>query len=184
MRHQLKIVGMEDKMDAALGRQPRPGDFGYPSWSLRSPNTRALGRINVLARRIKSSGSGDQYALGIWGKERAELMDPQVKDKILGRPRAKEWTNWSQPDPSLHEVRQKFGATVSDEELILRFFAGDDAVNALPNDGRPREYLDGTQSLVKLIEQLSKRKDSNQIYIKRPGFSVRMERRATGTADV
>ena len=124
-----------------------------------------------------------QYALGIWGKEGAELMDPQVKDKILARPRAREWTNWSQPDPSLHEVRQKFGATVSDEELILRFFAGDDAVNALPNDGRPREYLDGTQPLVKLIEQLSKRKDSKQIYIKRPGFSVRMERRSVAAGD-
>ena len=44
----------------------------------------------------------------------------------------------TQPDPSLREVRQKFGANVSDEELILRFFAGDDAVNALPNDGKPQ----------------------------------------------
>jgi hypothetical protein len=65
----------------------------------------------------------------------------------------------------------------------LRFFAGDDAVNALPDGGRPREYLDGTRPLVKLIEQLSKRKDANQIYIKRSGFSVRMERRSAGAAD-
>ena len=105
-------------------------------------------------------------------------MDPEVKDKILGRPRAKEWSQWRQPDPSLHEVRQKFGANVSDEELILRFFAGDDSVNALSNNGKPREYLDGTQPLVKLIEQLTKREGSNQIYIKRPGFSVRLEKRA------
>ena len=35
-----------------------------------------------------------------------------------------------------------------------------------------------TQPLVKLIEQLIKRKDSNQIYIKRPDFSVRLEKRA------
>jgi hypothetical protein len=64
----------------------------------------------------------------------------------------------------------------------LRFFAGDDAVDALPDGGKPREYLDGTQPLVKLIEQLSKKKDSNQIYIKRPGFSVRLEKRG-GAAD-
>jgi oxaloacetate decarboxylase alpha subunit len=124
-----------------------------------------------------------QYALGIWGKEGAELMDPQVKDKILSRPRAREWTNWAQPDPSLHEMRQKFGANVSDEELILRFFAGDDAVDAMPDGGRPRGYLDGTQPLVKLIEQLTKRKGSNQIYIKRTGFSVKMGKRAMETAD-
>jgi len=49
----------------------------------------------------------------------------------------------------------------------------------LPDGGKPREYLDGTQPLVKLIEQLSKRKDSNQIYIKRPGFAVRLEKRTT-----
>jgi oxaloacetate decarboxylase alpha subunit len=119
-----------------------------------------------------------QYALGIWGKEGAELMDPQVKDKILSRPRAQEWTHWEQPQPSLHEIRQRFGANIADEELILRFFAGNDSVNALSNDGIQRDYLDGCQPLVKLIEQLSKRKDSNQIYIKRPGFSVRLEKRA------
>jgi len=187
MRHQLKIVGMEDKMDAALEEAAHVRkDFGYPI--MVTPLSQYVGTqaaINVmLGERYKEvPDQVIQYALGIWGKEGAELMDPQVKDKILGRPRAKEWTNWSQPDPSLREVRQKFGATVSDEELILRFFAGDDAVNALPDGGRPREYLNGTQPLVKLIEQLSKRKDSNQIYIKRPGFSVRMERRSAGAAD-
>ena len=111
-----------------------------------------------------------------------EVMDPNVRDKILSRPRAKEWTTWEQPDSTLQEVRRKFGANISDEELILRFYAGDQYVDALQNDGRPREYLDGNQPLVKLIEQLSKRKDSNQIYIKRPGFSVRMEKRAAEAA--
>jgi oxaloacetate decarboxylase alpha subunit len=103
-----------------------------------------------------------QYALGIWGKEGAELMDPQVKDKILSRPRAREWTRWEQPDPSLHEVRQRFGANVSDEELILRFFA-DDAVDALPDGGKPREYLTDTTT-VKLIEQLIRKRIPPDLY--------------------
>jgi hypothetical protein len=51
-------------------------------------------------------------------------------------------------------------------------------VKALPDDGKPREYLDATQPLVKLIEQLAKRKGSNQVFIRQPGFTVRMERRA------
>jgi oxaloacetate decarboxylase alpha subunit len=115
--------------------------------------------------------------LGIWGQEAVEVMDANVRDKILSRPRAKEWTKWEQPDPSLREVRQKLGATISDEELILRFYAGKDYVDALPDGGKPREYLDGNQPLVKLIEQLSRRKESNQIYIKRPGLSIRLEKR-------
>ena len=84
-----------------------------------------------------------QYALGFWGKEAVEVMDPDVRDKILSRPRAKEWTHWEQPEPTLNEVRQKLGVHLSDEELILRFFAGDDYVNALPDGGKPREYLNG-----------------------------------------
>jgi oxaloacetate decarboxylase alpha subunit len=182
MRHQLKIVGMENKMEAALEEAARVrAEFGYPI--MVTPLSQYVGTqaaINVmLGERYKEvPDQVIQYALGIWGKEGAELMDPQVKDKILSRPRAKEWTHWEQPQPSLHQIRQRLGANISDEELILRFFAGNDSVNALSSDGAQRDYLDGSRPLVKLIEQLSKRKDSNQIYIKRPGFSVRLEKRA------
>jgi oxaloacetate decarboxylase alpha subunit len=181
MRHQLKIVGLEDKMEAALVEAARVrADFGYPI--MVTPLSQYVGTqaaINViLGERYKEvPDQVIQYALGIWGKEGAEFMDPQVKDKILSRPRAKEWSAWEQPDPSLHEIRQKFGAHVSDEDLILRFFAGDESVNALPNGGKPRDYLDGNQPLLKLIEELSKRKNS-RIYISKPGFSIRMEKRS------
>jgi len=183
MRHQLKIVGLEHKMEEALEEAAHVRkDFGYPI--MVTPLSQYVGTqaaINViLGERYKEvPDQVIQYALGIWGKEGAELMDPQVKDKILSRSRAKEWTHWEQPEPSLHEVRQKLGATISDEELILRFFAGSDYVDALPNGGKPREYLDATQPLVKLVEELAKRKDTNQVYIQRPNFSVRMEKRAT-----
>jgi oxaloacetate decarboxylase alpha subunit len=181
MRHQLKMVGMEHKMEAALEEAAHVRkDFGYPI--MVTPLSQYVGTqaaINVLlGERYKEvPDQVIQYALGIWGKEAVEVMDPNVRDKILSRPRAKEWTQWEQPEPTLHQVRQRLGVHLSDEELILRFFAGDDYVDALPDGGKPRDYLNGDQSLVKLIEQLSKRKGANQIYIKRPGFSVRMEKR-------
>jgi oxaloacetate decarboxylase alpha subunit len=181
MRHQLKIVGMEDKMDEALEESAHVRkDFGYPI--MVTPLSQYVGTqaaINViLGERYKEvPDQVIQYALGIWGKEGAELMDPQVKDKILSRPRAKEWTKWEQPDPSLHEIRQKFGANISDEELILRFYAGDDYVNALPDGGKPRVYLDGNQPLITLIEQLAKNNESHQVYIKRPDFFIKMEKK-------
>ena len=53
----------------------------------------------------------------------------------------------------------------------MHYFAGEDYVKALPDHGKPREYIDATQPLVKIIEQLAKRKDSNQVYIKQPGFT-------------
>jgi oxaloacetate decarboxylase alpha subunit len=182
MRHQLKIVGLEHKMEAALEEAGRVrAEFGYPI--MVTPLSQYVGTqaaINVIVgeRYREVPDQVIQYALGIWGKEGAELMDPQVKDKILNRPRAREWTRWEQPEPTLHEVRQKYGVHLSDEDLILRYFAGEDYVQKLENDGKPKEYLDATQPLVKLIEQVAKRKESSRVYIKRPGFTVRMERRA------
>jgi len=182
MRHQMKIVGMEHKMEAALeesGHVRR--EFGYPI--MVTPLSQYVGTqaaINVIVgeRYKEVPDQVIQYALGIWGKEGADLMDPDVKDKILSRPRAKEWVQWEQPQPSLREIRQKYGANVSDEELIMRYFAGDDYVDALPDGGKPREYLDGTQPLVKLIERLANRKGANRVYINRPSFSIRMEKRS------
>ena len=186
MRHQLKIVGLEHKMEAALEESGRVrAEFGYPI--MVTPLSQFVGTqaaINVIVgeRYKEVPDQVIQYALGIWGKEGAELMDAKVKDKILNRPRAQDWTHWEQPDPTLHEIRQKFGANISDEELIVRYYAGEDYVKALPEGGKPREYLDATQPLVKIIEQISKRKDSNQVYIKQPGFTIRMEKRSSTSA--
>lgn len=185
MRHQLKIVGLEHKMEAALEEAGRVrAEFGYPI--MVTPLSQYVGTqaaINVIVgeRYREVPDQVIQYALGIWGKEGAELMDPQVKDKILSRPRAREWKQWEQPEPTLHEVRQKYGVHLSDEELILHYFAGEDYVKALPNGGRPREYLNASQPLVNLIEQISKRKESNQVFIQQPGFTVKMERRVSSS---
>jgi oxaloacetate decarboxylase alpha subunit len=103
-------------------------------------------------------------------------MDAHVKDKILGRPRAKEWQNWAPPDLSLDEVRRKFGVSVSDEELVLRVIAGDAAVNAMLAAGAHKEYLSVTQPLVRIIGELGKRKDCRQVFIEKKGFRLRLEK--------
>ena len=185
MRHQLKIVGLEHKMDEALEECGRVrAEFGYPI--MVTPLSQFVGTqaaINVIVgeRYKEVPDQVIQYALGIWGKEAVEVMDPNVRDKILSRPRAKEWTRWEQPEPTLHEIRQKYGANISDEDLSLRYYAGEDYVKALPNNGQPREYLDATKPLVKIIEDLAKRKESNQVYIRQPGFTIRMEKRPNTT---
>lgn len=181
MRHQLKIIGLENKMEAALEEAGRVrAEFGYPI--MVTPLSQYVGTqaaINVVVgeRYKEVPDQVIQYALGLWGKEAIEVMDKEIRDKILNRPRAKEWTEWQQPEPTLKEIRQKYGVNLSDEDLILNYFAGEDYVKALPNGGKPREYLDATQPLVKIIEQLSKRKESNQVYIKQPGFTIKMAKR-------
>jgi len=183
MRHQLKLVGMEHKMEAALEEfgQVRK-DFGYPI--IVTPLAQFVGTqaaINVIVgERYKVVPDQIiQYALGFWGKEAPEVMDADIKDRILSRAGAREWTKWEPPEPSLQEVRRKYGAHLSDEELILRYYAGGECVAVLPKGGQPREYLDAGQPLVKIIEQLAKRKETTQVYIKRPDFSLTMARRTT-----
>jgi oxaloacetate decarboxylase alpha subunit len=105
-------------------------------------------------------------------------MDPDVKDKILSRSRAKDWQAWEPPQPSLTEVRRKFGGpSVSDEELLLRVYAGKDAVKAMNAAGSPREQLNGTQPLMRLIEELGRKKDCSHVFISRPGFSLTLGKR-------
>jgi len=182
LRHQLRLLGKEDKLAETLEEAARVrADFGYPIMvTPLSQFVVSQAAINVIVgeRYKEVTDQVIQYALGHWGKDAPALLDANVKDKILNRARANDWRGWQLPDLSLHEVRQKFGASVSDEELLLRVYAGTDAVNALPNATAPKAQLDGKQSLLQLIEQLSKKKDCNQVYIRKSGFSLTLGKTA------
>ena len=185
-RHQLGLVGMLDKLPAALEEAARVrAEWGYPI--MVTPLSQFVGTqaaINIImGERYKQvTDQSIQYAHGIWGREGAELMDPDVKDRILGRPRAKDWEGWQQPDPSLKEVRAQLGSSsMSDEELILRVFAGDEAMEALETAGQPREYLSARQPLVRLINELTKQTEYTQVYIRKPGFSLSLGKAAAAS---
>jgi oxaloacetate decarboxylase alpha subunit len=105
-------------------------------------------------------------------------MDPNVKAKILDRPRAKEWAKWQPDEPSADDMRQRLDAVgTSDEELLLRWIVGKEDIDAMRANPRPLEYLNAEQPLVNLLQELSKRSDCSQIHVQRPGFSVTLERR-------
>lgn len=182
LRHQLRLVGMGDKLEATLEEAARVrAEFGYPI--MVTPLAQFVGSqaaINVIVgKRYKEvTDQTIQYALGHWGKEGALLMNPDVKDKILSRSRAKDWAAWEPPEPSLQEVRRKFGGPgVSDEELVLRVITGADSVKTMLAAGAPREYLSATQPLVTLIGELSKQSDYHQIHIQKGELSLRLEKK-------
>jgi oxaloacetate decarboxylase (Na+ extruding) subunit alpha len=182
LRHQLRLVGKEDKLAETLDEAARVrADFGYPIMvTPLSQFVVSQAAINVIVgeRYKEVTDQVIQYALGLWGQEAPSLMDPEAKDKILNRSRAKDWQGWEPPEPSLEEVRRKFGGpSVSDEELLLRVYAGEDAVRAMNTAGAPREHLNGTQPLIRLIEELSKKRNCNQVFISQPEFSVTLGKR-------
>jgi oxaloacetate decarboxylase alpha subunit len=181
LRFQLRKVGMESKIDQALEETMRVrAELGYPI--MVTPLSQFVGSqaaINVIVgeRYKEVTDQIIQYALGYWGKEGAELMAPEVKAKILDRPRAKEWAVWQPPEPSVAELRKKMKAEhVSDEEFLLRWNLNVEEIEAMRAAGAPKEYLTSRQPLVNLVEALSKRKDFRQIVIQKGDIAISLQR--------
>ncbi len=183
LRHQLKMLGQEDQMQAVLDEivQVR-AELGYPI--MVTPFAQFVGSqaaINVMTgeRYKEVTDQVIQYALGLWGKEGAEYMEPEVKAKVLDRPRARELEKFEVPNPSLQEVRRQYGGpNLSDEELLLRFYAGPEFVDALKNAPPRKEYLDAKKPLVKLVEELANRRGPLHVYIRRDNFTLSAGRRS------
>jgi oxaloacetate decarboxylase alpha subunit len=136
--------------------------------------------INVIVgkRYEQVTDQAIEYAMGIWGKEGAAYMDPNVKDKILSRPRAKEIAERPHPTDSLNDLRRKYGGPgVSDEDIILRFFSSKEDVDRMRAAGPARSYTTERNPLVDLVENLSKKGERSSVFIQRPGFSLRLQRR-------
>ncbi|MBI2530928.1 MAG: biotin carboxyl carrier protein [Deltaproteobacteria bacterium] len=181
LRFQLRKVGMEHKIDQALEETMRVrAELGYPI--MVTPLSQFVGSqaaINVIVgeRYKEVTDQIIQYALGYWGREGADLMDPEVKAKILDRPRAKEWAERPPPEPTVQELRKKMNAeSVSDEEFLLRWNLNVDEIATMRAAGAPKEYLTARQPLVNLLDALSKRKDYRQIVIQKGEMVVSLTR--------
>ena len=95
LRHQLRTMGMENRLQETLEEAGRVrADFGYPI--MVTPLAQFVGSqaaINMITgeRYKEVTDQSIQYALGHWGKEAPTVMDANIKDKILNRPRAEDW---------------------------------------------------------------------------------------------
>jgi oxaloacetate decarboxylase (Na+ extruding) subunit alpha len=183
LRHQLRKVGLEQKIDQALEETMQVrAELGYPI--MVTPLSQFVGSqaaINVIVgeRYKEVTDQIIQYALGYWGREGAELMEPGVKAKILDRPRAKEWAQRQPPEPTVQELRKKMNAEgVSDEEFLLRWNLNVDEIETMRAAGPPKEYLTARQPLVNLIDALSKRNDYSQIVIQKGATVISLQKGA------
>jgi oxaloacetate decarboxylase alpha subunit len=181
LRHQLRKVGMEKKIDQALEETMQVrAELGYPI--MVTPLSQFVGSqaaINVIVgeRYKEVTDQIIQYALGYWGREGAELMEPAVKAKILDRPRAKEWAQRQPPEPTVQELRKKMNAEgVSDEEFLLRWNLNVDEIETMRAAGAPKEYITARQPLVNLIDALSKRNDYRRIVIQKGATVISLQK--------
>src|SRR5690606_8331085 len=103
------------------------------------------------------------FADGAYGEDSGYMwMDPNLKDRFLSLPRAKELKaelEKSDEDVSVETIRQQIGGPgVSDEELVLRYMLkGEQEINAMRSKIAARS-LTTAQPLHQLLKELSKTK--------------------------
>ena len=181
-RFQLAAIGKLDQLNAVLEEVARVrAEFGYPI--MVTPYSQFVGvqaAINVIVGERYKEVTDEilLYALGFWGEEEAQSIEFNLRDRLLSRPRAKELAQWLPPQTSLKDFRKKFGgAGVSDDEAILRYFAGEESLAAMKAAGPGREFTSAATPLLALIETLALRKNSQQIFIRRGNLTVHLEQR-------
>ncbi len=178
LRYQLRLLGMEDRFEETLEEAGRVrAEFGYPIMVTplsQFVGTQAAFNVIVSERYREVPDEVIQLALGFWGKEPVTDMDQEVRAKILDRPRAREWERWEQPQPSLAEIRREYGAHISDEEIVLRYYAGEDGLRVMGKSSSPEEYLSARHPLVKLVESLVQKRDLKHIFVQNGPLSISM----------
>ena len=177
---QLAKVGMEDRLADTLEETVRVrAELGYPI--MVTPLSQFVGSqaaINVIAgaRYREVTDQVIEYALGHYGETATRAMDPDIRRRILERRRADELRR--REEPTLDALRERFGGKgVEDEEMMLRWLFGADAVEAQRRAGPPRPYASGRHPVVELVDRLARRGDRALIAVDRPGLSLRLERR-------
>jgi len=181
-RFQLANIGKLDRLNAVLEEAARVrAELGYPI--MVTPYSQFVGvqaAINVIVGERYKEVTDEMflYALGFWGEEEAQSIEPNLRDRLLGRPRAKELARLKAPETSLKEFKEKYGgAGVADDEAMLRYFAGAESVAAMDAAGRGRDFTSTKMPLLALIETLAGRKESRQIFIRKGNLTVRLEQR-------
>jgi oxaloacetate decarboxylase alpha subunit len=116
-----------------------------------------------------------RYAIGRFGRPNVPIA-PEVRERIESLPRTRE-LRAEAPMAELKELRARFGARLSDEELLLRATmpAGQvDAMLAAPP--APRRHEPGSQPVMALIGRLLARTDLTHISVRKPGFRLELRR--------
>jgi oxaloacetate decarboxylase (Na+ extruding) subunit alpha len=180
LRYQLEILGLGDRFEETLEEAARVrAEFGYPIMVTplsQFVGTQATFNVVVGERYKEVPDEVIQLALGFWGKEPVTDMDQQVRAKILDRRRARDWEGWEQPQPSLAEIRREYGEHISDEEIVLRFYAGDDGLRVMGKASPPEEYMSTRHPVVELVDKLVQKQDLKHIFVQTGELSISLRK--------
>lgn len=171
LRHHLTQMGVVDRLREVLAEVGRVrAELGYPI--MVTPFSQFVctqATLNVLSgeRYRQVPDEVIQLVMGHWGKEAAQDVDPDVRDRILNAPRARHFRAWTPPETSVEEARQRLGGPgVTDDELVLRLISPLADVEAMHAAGPARMYSVTETPMEKLVAELLKRTEFQQISIR------------------
>jgi oxaloacetate decarboxylase alpha subunit len=177
LRRQLAELGLSEKFDAVLAEVSRVrAELGYPIMVTPFPQMvcgQALYNVIGPERYGNVSDQAINYVLGRFGRPTAPV-DPQVQDRILSRPRARQIM--SEPPPaSPSELRKKLPAGITDEEFLLRATMPADEVDAMVAAGpAKRHYNPDLKPVLDLLGGLGGRPAVSGLLIAKPGFQLQL----------
>jgi oxaloacetate decarboxylase alpha subunit len=163
MRRQLQEIRRPELFDESIEEIGRVrADFGYPI--VVTPYAQFLvtqAVMNVISLR----GGGERYAnvpdeivryfLGHFGRPPAP-PDPGVADRVLSLPRAAELRTVR--PLGLDGARERFGAGIPDEELLLRLTMPAEQVDGMLRGAPPEPPVARRAPLVTLLRELERRR--------------------------
>jgi oxaloacetate decarboxylase alpha subunit len=139
--------------------------------------TQAVMNVTNRERYAVIPDEAIRYALGRFGKPNVPI-DSKVMERIDALPRTQELR--AEPAmASVAELRQRLGASLSDEELLLRATMPGGQVDAmLAAPAAARHYNPEVRPIYSLLEQLGGHKDLAHVAISKPGFRLELRRGA------
>lgn len=186
LAHQLAELRLEHRLDEVLEEVVRvQAELGYPI--MITPYSQF-----VVTQAAINVASGKRYgavidpvilfAMGTFGEDSGfAWMDPNLKDRVLGLPRARELGQNVAAEATIEGIRRTYATQgASDEEFLLRYIMqGDEDIRAMRAAGAPRSYADDVP-LTWLIKELAKGGRARSIHVSKGGDSLLVRRKASG----
>jgi oxaloacetate decarboxylase alpha subunit len=181
---QLRTYGMEDKYEGLLDEIILVREeMGYPVMATPYSQLVASQALLNIVNGERNTIFPDEnlmYLAGHMGKIPGKV-DLELMDRAFTSPRGIEFLDWVQPQPTLQEIRSRFGETTSDEELILRYLMRDSDVDTMLASGPVvRDLTPRDDAQLDLAYQLIAATDVAYASCQSGDFSLRLRRSTRG----
>lgn len=177
LRRQLRELKLEHRYQAVMEEIIRVREeLGSPIMVTPFPQMLSTQAVQNIIGAERYSAVSDQiirYLYGRFGRPTGPV-DPNVLDRIMDRPRARELASEAEPLPP-GELRKNFAPGISDEELLLRATMPGEQVDAMLRAGPARRhYNPEVRPLLRLLTSLQGRTDVSDLRIDQDDFQLQL----------